>query len=143
MTDERTLNPYDSPRGMEESRSWWSRLCEFFTPRPPLSLVEQFLSGKRAIFHGVVFQMSLDDSSLLFAFLPLGAMEPRRVRNNIVEAQRVTHLLLEKYPELVSPLYGRNLVVFLISEYGGNAQNLHREFVPTETWHAWREEEDA
>lgn len=124
-----------------ESRSWFDWLRDFFFPPPPNTLVERLLAGSRGIFLGVVYYVNVNDDTVLFALLPLGAMEPRLVRNNILEAQRVTHLLLEKYPELVGPLYGRNLVVFLISEYGGNAQALHREFVPAETWHAWREED--
>jgi len=52
-------------------------------------------------------------------------------------------LLLQKYPELVKPFFSRNLVVILISEYGGNAKDLHREFVPAETWQAWREDEET
>lgn len=132
-------NPYDSPRGMEEPHTWWSRLQAYFFPPPPKSLVEKLLAGSRGIFHGVVFHVNVYDDSMLFALLPLGANERRRIRNNIREAQRVLHLLLAKYPELVPPFQHRNLVVVLISEYGTSGQELHREFVPVEVWQASKE----
>lgn len=132
-------NPYDSPRGMEEPSSWFSWLLSFFSARPA-SFAKRLLSGHRTIFYGVVFRIKPDDPTSLFALLPLGANEPRRIRNNIREAQRVLHLLLAKYPELVPPFQHRNLVVVLISEYGASGQELHREFVPVEVWQASQEE---
>jgi hypothetical protein len=140
MSVDPSPNPYDSPRGLEEPHSWWSWLREFFSAKP-VTFAEQLLSGARTMFHGVVFRIKPDDPESLFALMPLGAREPQRVRNNVLEAQRVLFGLIGKYPELLESLYGRQLVVVLITEYGTNAEEICRETVPAGVWHAWKAED--
>jgi len=127
------VNPYESPRDLEERPTWLDWLRGFFRGFTPLTLEQRFECGDWLIHYGVLFRIDRNDRGALFAALPIATLDDEHVRRNVEEAVRVYPEFLEAYPSLARLVRGRSLVVTMFESYERPSEVLQTRVVDVET----------